>query len=329
MTILNMMVRPVITEAQVRRIVQEEVVLHVLQEGMWDDVKSGAIKLKALVTQHFGQVALKWGQVIQNKLSKMANMPDDVVVAMQALKAGMKDSGESISLDDSLKAAKELGSFTKEKALAVAQSDMEGPIHDYAKQIGQQSVKAEASYHSSVYEVLLEGPGSDLEQLNEFGVTGALGVGLAIMGGLPMLFKGLRKLARALHAPKLVHLFGKAEHVTHSFEVKTINAVIPNKLSYGAYKLLHSRGLKFSKETKDMLSYEEFSSDADGSRAMKQVNSLLYKSLLIYFAFSGLSSVLHAGASMVGFVEGTATTVKGVELASGAMEIAALAGKSV
>lgn len=318
--------RSTVADSQVRQIVQEEMILYLLEEGLWDDVKAGAIKLRKLVTKQFGQQAPKWGQTIQNKLSKF-EMPDDVKLGIAALKAGMKESGESIELDDALKAAKELGKYNKEKALALTQADLEGPVHEFAKKIQQKGVQAEARYFSQIYKALFDCP-TDHENLNEVDLVGAFGIGLAVLGGLPMLFKGLEKIAHAVHAERLTKFFTAAEHVTHAFEVKTINAVVPDKLSYAAYKFLHSRGLKFSKETKDLLEFGEFLYDEDGSHAKKQVNGLLYKSLLLYFAFNGLAGVLHAGASLVGFVEGTATAVKGVELARGATELAALIGKS-
>lgn len=320
--ILTYMSRSVITEAQVRRIIQEELFLKQLNEGLWDDVKAGALKLRALVTQKFGQAASKWGNTIQNTLSKL-ELPEEVKLAIKVLKTGMQESGESIQLDDQLKVAKQFGQLNKEQALAVAQQDLEGPVHSLAQQAQQQGTQAEARYYGQVYEALLERP-SVPQSLNEFGVGSAIGVSLALLGGLPMLFKGLAKLAGVLHAEKTAELFHRAEHVTHSFEVKAINAVVPNKLSYAAYKGLHKSGLRFSKESDDVLSFDEYVK----SSYIKQVNGLLYKALLIYFAFQGLVGVLHAGASLVGFVEGAATTVKGVELARGAAEIAALAGKA-
>lgn len=322
------MARPIITEAQIRRIAQEEVVLQLLEEGMWDDVRGGAAKLKQVVTRHFGKVAAKWGQAIQEKIGKL-KVPDEIKVAMEAIKVGMKETGESLQLDDTLKSAKDLGSITKDQALAAAQADLEGPVHDLAAKTQSSGTKSESRYYAQIYSVLIETPETTNGLVTEFGLSGALGVGLAVLGGMPMLFAGLHKLAKFLHAEKLAHLFHKAEHLSHALEVKVINSVVPNKLSYVAYKFLHKKGLKFTDEVKDHLEYDEYVNDEDGSHAMKRVNGLLYKALLIYFAFNGLASVLHAGASLIGFVEGAATTVKGVELARGAMEIAALTSKTV
>jgi hypothetical protein len=44
-----------------------------------------------------------------------------------------------------------------------------------------------------------------------------------------------------------------------------------------------------------------------------------------YMRVNGLVSAVKAGVSILGFVEGTATTIKGIELAKGAQEIASLA----
>jgi hypothetical protein len=322
------MTRSLITEAQIRRIIQEEVTLKVLEEGMWDDVRNGAIKLKTIATKQFGKAASKWGQAIQKKIGNL-KVPDEINVALKAINVGMRESGESLHLDDTLQAAKELGSITKDQALAATQADFEGPVHDLALTVQSSGSKVESKHYAAIYSVLLETPVMTQGLVTEFGLSGTLGVGLAVLGGLPMLFAGLHKLAKVLHAEKLAHLFHKAEHLTHALEVKVINTVVPNKLSYFAYKFLHNKGLRFSDEKKDHLEFDEYVNDVDGSHAMKRVNGLLYKALLIYFAFNGLASVLHAGASLIGFVEGAATTVKGVELARGAMEIAALTSKTV
>lgn len=310
--------------------VQEEIALQLLEEGLWDDVKSGAARLKALVTKQFGAAAQKWGQAIRVKLEKLNQIPDEIKTIVAGLQAGMKETGESIQLDKTLQAAKEFGTLSKEQALAAVQADLEGPVHDLAAKAQKSGTKAESRHYGQVYAVLLAEAPDDQALLTEVGVTGVLGIGLAILGGLPMLFTGLHKLASVMRAERAAKLFEKAEHITHAFEVKVINAVVPNKLSYFVYRFLHNKGLKFTDEkTDDIMSFDEYVKDEDGSHAMKRVNGLLYKALLIYFAFSGLASVVQAGASLIGFVEGAATTVKGVELARGAMEIAALTSKTV
>jgi hypothetical protein len=134
-----------------------------------------------------------------------------------------------------------------------------------------------------------------------------------------MVFKGLTKLAKVLGATKTVQVFEKAYSIAHHFEQKTIDLVVPDKLSYAIYKLLWKRGIKLSEHQLEFLDFQ-----LGKEHAMARTQGLIYKALLIYFAWNGLQGVLHAGASLLGFVEGTATTVKGIELARGASEITKL-----
>ena len=304
-----------ISETRLRRIVQDELERLQLQEGAWDDVKTGVIKLASYVTKQFGAAAAKWAVTIRDDLSKMAEIPDDVKVVFEATKQGMQSTGESMKMTPAMKAAKELGQLTKEKALAFVQEDFEGPVKQKAEAAN------EGLHVRSLYKVLSETQiRSPRAPMNESLTVGSvMGVGLAIMGGLPMLFKGLHKLAKVLNAEKCAVLFEKAYHVAHHFEEKTIDVVVPDKLSYFVYSVLWKRGLKLSKER---LEFDAFK--AGNEHAKTKAQGLIYKAVLIYFAWNGLQGVLHAGASLLGFVEGTATTVKGIELARGASEVAAL-----
>jgi hypothetical protein len=304
-----------IDEAKLRRIIAEEIRRRQqLQEGAWDDVKTGVLKLASYVTKQFGAAAAKWAVTIKDDLSKMSEIPDDVKVVFEATKQGMQATGESLKMSPAMKAAKELGQLTKEKALAFVQEDFEGPVKQKAEAAN------EGLHVRALYKVLSETQINASSHLNESLTAGTImGVGLAIMGGLPMLFKGLHKLAKVLHAEKCSALFEKAYHVSHHFEEKAIDLVVPDKLAYFVYGVLWKRGLKLSK---NHLELEDFKADKEHAKTKSQ--GLIYKAVLIYFAWSGLQGVLHAGASLLGFVEGTATTVKGIELARGATEVAAL-----
>lgn len=312
-----------ITEARIRQIIYEELVAqHLINEGIWDDVASGAKRLSAYVTKQFKSVAAGWAKAISERLGKLKEVPDDVKTVFGALKQAMQETGETFKMDETLKQAKELGELGK-NALAIVEKDLEGPVHEKAKAAGTQ---AEGKYLPAAYAVLAERSylTSSQKRLNEdFGVTTVMGLGLAVMGGLPMLFKGLHKLAGVLGAEGAAHMFEKAEHVTHAVEQKVVDFVVPDKLSYALYKILQKKGIKLSKGD-EALTFEQFQIDADKSGAMKKAQGLIYKTLLIYFALQGLAGVLHAGASLLGFVEGAATSVKGVELAKGAQEIAKL-----
>lgn len=316
--------RPAITEAQLRKIIFDELVdAYLVQEGLWDDVKSGVKKLSAYVTKQFKAVAAKWAAAINQAISKLGQIPDEAKQILQVLKQAMQQTGETFQMDETLLAAKELGKLGSDGALAIVQQDLEGPVHEKAKAA---EVKGEGKYLPSIYAVLSEEKYTKLplQALNEdFGVTAALGVGLAIMGGLPLLFKGLHKLAEALGAHGAAELFEKAEHVTHHFEQKVIDFALPFKLAYAVYLGLWKLGIKLTKGD-EPLNEIEIKAEDEGKEAIKHAKGLIYKVLLIYLAINGLAGVLKAGASLLGFVEGGATTVKGIELARGAEEVAKL-----
>jgi len=305
----------VISEARLRWIIQEEIERkYLIEEGLWDDVKNGVKKLSDYVTQKFKSVAVEWASTINEKIVALEEKPEGLDLIISAVKEGMKQSGESLSLNDVLRKAK---SLEKEASLSIVQADLEGPVHDAAKQL-QKSEKA----MGEVYSILNTSEYvRQQETLNEMGPETILGFGLAIAGGLPLLFKGLRKLATYLKATKVAELFEKAEHVAHALEEKVVDYVIPDRLSYEIYKFLNKKGYHVSSK-QELLSYEDFKIDADKTGARKKTEGLVYKALLIYFAINGLISVLKAGASLLGFVEGGATAVKGVELARGAEEVA-------
>lgn len=316
--------KPAITEARLRKIIYDELVeAYLVQEGLWDDVKSGVQKLSAFVTKQFKSVAAQWAKAITQAVSKLGEIPDEAKKILQVLKQAMSESGESFQMDQGLQAAKELGKLGKDGALAIVQRDLEGPVHEKAKAA---VATAEGKYLPSVFAVLSEKKyiAGQIESLNEdLGVTAVLGMGLAIMGGLPLLFKGLHKLAEVLGAHGCAELFEKAYHVTHHFEQKVVEFAMPFKLSYMVYVGLWKMGIKLTKGD-EPLNEIEIKAEEEGKKAITQCKGLVYKVLLIYFAINGISGVLHAGASLLGFVEGTATTVKGVELAKGAIEVSKL-----
>ena len=307
----------IMTEERLRQIVQEEILRqHLINEGLWDDVKDGVKKLSDIVSQKFKSVVGDWTAKINEKIAELSKTPEEVSLVMSAVKEGMQKSGESLVLDDTLKIAKELSQL---KALDIASSDLAGPVKEKAAQL-QNSKKV-----TEVFDVLRDKKyTSQKKSLNELGITAVAGVGLAIMGGLPMLFSGLKKLAQMLGATGLVEVFEKARHVTHAFEEKVIDYIVPDLLSYQVYKFLNSRGFHVTKN-QDLLSYEDYKLDADKSGARKKTDGLIYKVILIYFAIQGLVGVLKSGLSLLGFVEGGATAVKGAELAKGASEIAKIA----
>ena len=328
----NQRSRVVLTETQLRQIIFDELVaqhVSLMQEGMWDDVKDGVKKISDAVTAKFKDIALKWASTIADALQKMGDgVPDDAKKIVQVLKQAMKESGESIELDDTLKLAKEFSKLNQSAVLSIVQQDLEGPVHEKAQEA--ESQKKEGLYLSGAYSVLSEHSLSferfrmkqtDRRLLKEdFGLSAILGVSLGVMGFLPMLFKGLHKLAEYINAPKTAELFEKAEHITHAFEQAVVTTMVPDKLAYFIYKGMWNIGIKLTKGKKPRDEHEMI--DEDGRAALNKAKNLAYKILLIIFAYEGVKHVLHAGASLVGFVHGAATGVKGVEIATGAAEVA-------
>jgi hypothetical protein len=98
---------------------------------------------------------------------------------------------------------------------------------------------------------------------------------------------------------------------------------MPFRLAYAVYLGLWKMGIKLTKGD-EPLNEIEIKAEEEGKEAIAKAKGLVYKVLLLYFAFQGLAGALKAGASLLGFVEGGATTIKGIELARGAEEVAKL-----
>lgn len=317
----------VITESQLRRIIYDELIeQYMIQEGLWDDVKSGAKKLVSTVTKPFKKVAASWAKKITEYIEKLSDMPEDAKLIMQALKKGMQETGESFKMTPELLEAKKFSAVAA-NAPDLLEQDFKDGVHDKMKSLGSDK-KNESVFIQNIVNVLNEECyiKTTKQRLNEdFGIISGIGVGLALLGGIPMLFKGLHKLASVMGAHRLAEVFKKAEKIAHHFERDVIDLVIPDKLSYFIYKHLKTNFKHFSTlSKKKMLTLEEFQLNSDHSGAMRKVQTGIFKTVLIAFALAGFVGALKAGASLLGAVEGGATTVKGVELAQGAKELASL-----
>jgi len=310
----NVVYANVISEARLRQIIQEEIERkYLLEEGLWDDVKDGVKKLSNYVSEKFKSIAAEWANTINEKIKALSQRSTDLDLVMSAIQQGMIESGESLPLNDTLKIAK---SLDKDAAMAAVQEDLEGPVKDAAKKLQTGKGLGEAYSILTTNEYIRQ-----RKILKEMmGPEALFGFGLAIMGGMPMLFKGLMKLAQYLKAPKVAAFFEKAEHISHAFEEKVVDYIIPDRLSYEIYKFLNKKGYHVASK-QELLSFEDFKTNVDKTDARKKTEGLVYKAMLIYFAINGLIGVLKAGASLLGFIEGGATAVKGVELARGAEEV--------
>lgn len=306
-----------------------------LQEGVWDDVKDGAKKLQTYVKGKVGNVIASFKQNIEKNIDQLPKAKQEAIPFIKLLQQGMQETGEKIDLGPTLKKAKGLEAEVG-NATAAVETDLEGPVKQFAQTFAksnpapqapaQQVASAprqESVFLGPVYSILSESEYRMRLQQRKYlkeslTITGVLGIGLAVMGGLPLLFKGLTKIAKFLKMEKTAHIMEHCEHVCHAFEQKVIDMVMPDKLAYAIYKAAFNSKIKISDQ---LLEFEQFKKDP----AMATTKNLIYKALLIYFAVNGLVSAVKAGVSILGFVEGTATTIKGIELAKGAQEIASLA----
>jgi hypothetical protein len=238
----------------------------------------------------------------------------------------MQETGESFKMTPELLEAKKFSAVAA-NAPDLLEQDFKDGVHDKMKSLGGDK-KNESVFIQNIVNVLNEECyiKTTKQRLNEdFGIISGIGVGLALLGGIPMLFKGLHKLASVMGAHRLAEVFKKAEKIAHHFERDVIDLVIPDKLSYFIYKHLKTNFKHFSTlSKKKMLTLEEFQLNSDHSGAMRKVQTGIFKTVLIAFALAGFVGALKAGASLLGAVEGGATTVKGVELAQGAKELASL-----
>ena len=329
--------KPVISEAKLRKIIREELTRqYIVQEGLADDAKKGIVKLTKAVKEKIKGKAKELAAKISEAMASFKNMPDELKTLIDAIKKGMKESGESIKLDDTLKDAKKFGTTDFKE---VADQDFQN-LKDNAANLSNAKTESLLKLNSLL---LVEDLEVEKTLLRE-SLVGLAGIGLAAMGFLPMLFSALKKIASWLKCPKIASAMEKSEHFFHALEEKVIDFIVPDKFSYKVYLALQktpfSSGLKLSAGD-DIISFEDYTSDkakayekpgkeSKHPRSVRsKVDGLIYKGLLVFFLWEGIRGVLHSGASMLGILEGSASAVKGVELATAAEEIAIAARASV
>lgn len=300
----------IITEEQLRNIIKDELLYSkALNEGIWDDVKSGTKKLVSAVTSRISAASV--GK-INKALQQAQEMPKEVKTVMDAIKHGMQETGESVKLDDTLQKAKELGKISHQSAGEMLSNDLEGPVHAKAKTLQTENIDRMIKEFDDNF--------SNQNRIDELGIVSGVGMFLAVLGGIPIALKGLSKLASFLGAKQTSELLHKAEHVMHSLEEKVIDKIVPDVLSYAVYTFLWSKGFRMQSDKKRQLNREEYSNNLGDAK--KKIETLMYSALLIFFAWNGIKAALHAGASLLGFAEGTATAVKSLEIGRAAVHIA-------
>lgn len=297
----------------VRNIVRQEAFYReILDEGLWSDVKSGAKRLINAVTK---SIDTSLFAKAKEALASLDSLPNEAKEIVDITRSAMNKTGEKIPLTESLKLAKEVGSLTTQSVGEMLASDLKGPIHSKAKELQSESVgHALVELKVSLNEL------QNNKNLNEGGILGILGLSLAGFGGLLFLLTGLEKLARFLGADKIASVIHKVHHVLHVIEEKTIDLIIPDRLSYVVYRAIRKRGFTAQSSVNRELSFDEYSSDFEGVR--KKTEKLVYAAFLLFLAWNGITAAVNAGISLLGFAEGTASVIKGVEIGQAAAHIA-------
>ena len=339
----------------VEKIVHDEVA-KLTEGNFTDMVKSAWEKTKGVATSAWEQVKNKFlgatqaaTQTVNKKLSELKSSYPQIKSEFDELRAIESQSGEKIQnapaiaqamkLPGLVTAAKSELDAAKKSVYTVVQND------DGVKQAGTAPLQqAQEAYMGGVSQILektlfemavadrkksrhlnevaipenlrTSATIREAQQLNEAGLVGILGISLGALGGIPLLLKGLHKLAKYFGLEKTAVALESAYHVMHHLEETVIDYLVPDKLSYMYYQSKHKI---FAKETETAMPFEEYKT----SDVRKKVEMRIYKIVLVYFLFHGVHGALEAGASLLGASEAAASTVKAIEIGT---EIAELTG---
>lgn len=310
-----------LSKIKTKEIIQQELYYRsILEEGLWDDVKIGTKKL----IQNTAKNAVTKGLLPKAKtvIDSMTTLPKNVQFVIDALKVGMKETGDSITLDSNLQLAKQIGQLNHQKMGDILVDDLKGPVKDKAAALQNES------WIKGVTPILLELNVSLNEiinskkqtKLNESGILGIFGMSLAGFGAINLVLKGLAKLANYMGAKKTAAVLNKIHHMLHSFEEKVISKIVPDRLSFVVYKVMKKRGFSAQNKVKRALTQEEYNENYLGVKT--KVEKIIYSAFLLFLAFNGIKAAVHAGYSLLGVAEGSASVVKGIEIGQAAAHIA-------
>jgi len=161
-------------------------------------------------------------------------------------------------------------------------------------------------------------------------VTGfeMVGMGLALIGGIPMLLKGMYKVAGFFRLKKISSVLEKAYKAAHHFEESFVSFVVPDAVSYRIYTMYkeatrpqevanfkvweadpESGVGKTIKKSDRILTKEEYKT----SKEKKKLEKGLYVIMLTPWLINGLFALKHFVSNMISWAEAGATAVKGAE----------------
>lgn len=182
---------------------------------------------------------------------------------------------------------------------------------------------------SAITEVLAQRRALNEVALGGFEVVGLI---LAALGGVPLVLKGMYKLANLMGLKGVSEKLKVAYEHAHHFEEKFIDVIIPDKAMYAIYvSFEESRDPDAVANLK--LYQDDPSSKLDGKRSMtldefkksdvrKKYEKRVYALILLPWLISGLTSLHHAFHNWIGAIEGAATAEKAIFVGSRAAETA-------
>jgi hypothetical protein len=302
-------------EALIREYVRAEVSRGMLEEGLADTLKGTVVKAARALSQKIDQ---KISQ-LRDRETAAEDLTDIVLDA---------EGGSAV-----VTAINKVGSRFKDASEDLADTDPELP--DAAAQKNESALKSAASMLTS-----LGRDPSRTARINEVSGFEVVGLGLALVGGIPMLLKGLYKVAKLLKMEGAAGRLEKMYHAAHHFEEGFVNFVVPDKISYAIYTKYHevknpqrvanykvwaaepeselSRGIDVKQR---ILSPEEYK----GSDEKRKLEKGLYIVMLTPWLINGLLALKHFVGNVISWAEAGATAVKGLE----AGEAAAMAAELV
>ncbi len=302
-------------ESKLNKMIEDELI----NEGFSDFLK----KIKPAGQEAWNQVVGMFSKAISlmkgaisKKAAKLNGSKAYLEKWKNAVSQAEQETGEKFPIDNTMKIAMELETKAKEAEQEIASDKAQIPKQPVQQQT---PTPAKEAFLRSNTNVIIESTKKSIQHkrhLNEsITATTVIGFALALLGGIPMLLKGLYTLAKKYNFTKSAEAFHHAYHVAHQIEKKTVDVVIPDRLSYAVYTKIWKLGFrpKESGADAELLPFEEYTKDAQGVR--HHIEETVYRLMLTYFFVAGASAVLSAGMSMLTAAEAGATTIKAIEIA--------------
>jgi len=296
-------------ESKLDKMIEEEL----MNEGFSDfvkKIKSGSQEAWNSVVGAFSKAVASMKGAISKKAAQFNNAKAYLEKWKNIVAQAEKETGQKFPIDDTIKIAMGLEAKAKEAAQEIASDKAQLP---------KQQTAAESFVRSNtrtINESTVKAIQNQKKPLNEsITATTIVGFILATIGGIPMLLKGLYIISKKYNFHKCSEAFHHAYHVAHQIEKKTVDIIIPDKLSYAVYTKIWKLGYrpKESTNSDEMLPFDQFTADKDGVR--HHVEETIYRLMLTYFFVVGCTAVLNAGLSFLSAAEAGATTVKAIEIA--------------